>query len=136
MSCTILFERISQPNSLRCARLQLLANRYRRQNASMIVRISKGMFPHDRLSEAEHALAASEAALRNAIERMPGLIHYYVAIDRTAGQLTNTSVWDNLEHASAMSRLAEMLAQRPVLEAAGVTFEPITNHETLWTITS
>ena len=28
-----------------------------------------------------------------------------------------------------------MLAQRPVLEAAGVTFEPITNHDTLWTIT-
>jgi len=27
-----------------------------------------------------------------------------------------------------------MLAQRPVLEAAGVTFEVITNHETLWTI--
>jgi hypothetical protein len=29
-----------------------------------------------------------------------------------------------------------MLAQRPLLEAAGVEFEPITNHETLWTITA
>jgi hypothetical protein len=29
----------------------------------------------------------------------------------------------------------EMLAQRPILEAAGVTFEVIINHETLWTIT-
>jgi hypothetical protein len=65
---------------------------------------------------------------------MPGLVHYYVAIDRDAGQLTNTSVWDTFEHATAMSQLAEMLAQRPVLEAAGVIFEPITNHETLWTI--
>lgn len=27
------------------------------------------------------------------------------------------------------------LAQRPVLEAAGVTFETITNHEAIWTIT-
>jgi hypothetical protein len=28
-----------------------------------------------------------------------------------------------------------MLAQRPVLEAAGVHFEAITNHEAVWTIT-
>jgi hypothetical protein len=65
---------------------------------------------------------------------MPGLIHYYVAIDRTEGQLTNVSVWDTLEHAQAMSQLQAMLDQRPILEAAGVTFEKITNHDTLWTI--
>jgi heme-degrading monooxygenase HmoA len=101
----------------------------------MIVRISKGTFPPEHLVEAERALAASEAALREALTRMPGLVHYYVAIDRDARQLTNVSVWDSLEHATAMSSLTEMLAQRPVMEAAGVTFEPITNHETLWTIT-
>jgi hypothetical protein len=28
-----------------------------------------------------------------------------------------------------------MLAQRPILEGAGVSFETITNHEALWTIT-
>ena len=111
------------------------SNPERRQTAEMIVRISKGTFPLDRLSDAEHALAASEAALRDALQQMPGLVRYYVAIDRDAGQLTNTSVWDSLEHATAMSQLAPMLAQRPVLEAAGVTFEPITNHDTLWTIT-
>jgi hypothetical protein len=33
-----------------------------------------------------------------------------------------------------MDSLQEMLAQRPLLEAAGVSFELITNHETLWTI--
>ena len=101
----------------------------------MIVRISKGSFPLDRLADAEQALAASEAVLRSALERMPGLVHYYVAIDRDAGQLTNVSVWDTIDHARAMSQLKEMLAQRPVLEAAGVVFEPITNHDTLWTIT-
>jgi hypothetical protein len=31
-----------------------------------------------------------------------------------------------------MDTLQAMLAQRPILEAAGVEFEPITNHETLW----
>jgi len=101
----------------------------------MIVRISKGTFPLDRLIDAETALAASEADLRQALERLDGLIHYYVAIDRSAGQLTNVSVWDSFEHAIVMSQLAEMLAQRPVLEAAGVTFEQITNHDTLWSIT-
>jgi hypothetical protein len=101
----------------------------------VIVRISKGSFPPERSADAERALAASEAALRVALAAMPGLLHYYVGIDRAVGQLTNVSVWDTLEHAQAMSSLQEMLAQRPVLEAAGVTFESITNHETLWTIT-
>jgi quinol monooxygenase YgiN len=101
----------------------------------MIVRISKGSFPPDRLGDAEDALTGSEAALRDALVAMPGLLHYYVAIDREQGQLTNVSVWDTMEHAHAMYGLPEMLAQRPVLEAAGVTFEAITNHETVWTIT-
>ena len=74
------------------------SNPERRQTAEMIVRISKGTFPLDRLSDAEHALAAGEAALRDALQQMPGLVRYYVAIDRDAGQLTNTSVWDSLEH--------------------------------------
>jgi hypothetical protein len=34
-----------------------------------------------------------------------------------------------------MDTLQAMLAQRPVLEAAGVRFEAITTHETLGTIT-
>jgi quinol monooxygenase YgiN len=101
----------------------------------MIVRISRGTFPPERLAEAEAALAASELALRDALTAMPGMIHYYVSIDRDAGQLVNVSVWDTMEHATAMSQLAEMLAQRPVMEAAGVTFHPITNHDTLWSIT-
>jgi hypothetical protein len=40
-----------------------------------------------------------------------------------------------MEHAHAMTHLQAMLAQRPVLEAAGVAFETITNHDALWTIT-
>ena len=101
----------------------------------MIVRISKGSFSPEHSTKAEAGLAASEAALREALEAMPGLIHYYVAIDRDHGQLTNVSVWDTLEHAQAMSSLAPMLAQLPVMEAAGITFETITNYDCLWTIT-
>jgi hypothetical protein len=45
------------------------------------------------------------------------------------------SVWETSEDAHQMDSLQPMLAQRPILEAAGVGFEEITNHETLWTIT-
>lgn len=100
-----------------------------------VVRISKGSFDAEHLEEVERLLADSERALRAALEALPGLLHYYVGIDRAAGQLTNVSVWASQALAHQMDTLAAMLAQRPVLEAAGVRFEPITNHDCLWTIT-
>ncbi len=51
------------------------------------------------------------------------------------GYIRNGSVCETLEQAHQMDSLAPMLAQRPILEAAGVDFETITNHESLWTIT-
>ena len=99
-----------------------------------VVRISKGRFDTTNRAVAERLLAESEKALREAITPLPGLLHYYVGIDRVRGYLTNVSIWDSLEAAHQMDTLAPMLAQRPILEAAGVAFEVITNHETLWTI--
>jgi hypothetical protein len=100
-----------------------------------VVRISKGSFPSEQLDEAEKLLTEGEIALREPLERLSGLLHYYVGIDRELGYLTNVSVWATLEDAHQMDSLQPMLAQRPILEGAGVTFETITNHETLWTIT-
>ena len=100
-----------------------------------VVRISKGTFELSRTVDAERLLRESELALRDALLGLPGLLHYYVGIDRSRGQLTNVSVWDSLEHAQQMDSLKAMLAQRPILEGAGITFEVITNHETLWSIT-
>lgn len=99
-----------------------------------VVRISKGQYVSDS-AEAERLLSDSEASLRESIENLNGLLHYYVGIDRERGYLTNVSVWETLEDAHQMDSLQAMLAQRPIMEAAGVSFEPITNHETLWTIT-
>ena len=99
-----------------------------------VVRISKGQFVSDN-AEAERLLSDSEASLRESIENLNGLLHYYVGIDRERGYLTNVSVWETLEDAHQMDSLQAMLAQRPILEAAGVSFEPITNHQTIWTIT-
>jgi hypothetical protein len=100
-----------------------------------VVRVSKGKFNLADIAAAERLLAESERALREPLSRLSGLLHYYVGIDREAGYLTNVSVWESLEAAHQMDTLQAMLAQRPLLERAGVTFEVITNHETLWTIT-
>jgi hypothetical protein len=100
-----------------------------------VVRISKGQFDLSRLAEAEQLLGASEAALREPLEQLHGLLHYYVGLDRKLGVLTNVSVWETLDDAHQMDSLQAMLAQRPLLERVGVEFEAITNHETLWAIT-
>ena len=100
-----------------------------------VVRISKGNFDLNRLTEAERLLIESETALRAPLQGLRGLLHYYVGIDRERGYLTNVSVWETLADAHQMDSLQAMLAQRPILEGAGVSFEPITNHETLWSIT-
>jgi hypothetical protein len=100
-----------------------------------VVRVSKGRFDSNNLAEARRVLADSEEPLREQLEALNGLRHYYVGIDEERGSVTNVSVWDSLADARQMDTLQPMLAQRPVLEAAGVSFEAITNHETLWTIT-
>jgi len=99
-----------------------------------VVRISKGRFDMPERQSAERLIIDSEAALREPLQRLNGLVHYYVGIDREHGFLSNVSVWETLNDAHQMDALAAMLAQRPILEGAGVSFEPITNHETLWSI--
>jgi hypothetical protein len=100
-----------------------------------VVRISRGKFDLSDAAEAERLLAESEAALRAPLQELRGLVHYYVGIDRELGYVVNVSVWQTLEDAHQMDGLQAMVAQRPILEAAGVGFQPITNHETLWAIT-
>jgi len=100
----------------------------------MIVRISKGTFDPIDLEEVERLAVESELSLRDALQRMPGLVHCYVGIDREVGAVTNLSVWDTLEHARAIDELAPMRALRAIMEDAGVVFEAITNHEVQWSV--
>lgn len=99
-----------------------------------VVRISKGSFDLAQVQEVERLLVESETALREPLQQLRGLLHYYVGIDRQEGCITSVSVWESLDDAHQMDTLAAMLAQRPILQAAGVRFEPITNHQTVWTI--
>lgn len=100
-----------------------------------VVRISKGKVAVDSVAEFERLLVQAEASLREPLQKLNGLLHYYVGIDHELGYITNVSVWETLEDAHQMDSLQPMLALRPIFEAAGASFETITNHETLWTIT-
>ncbi len=100
----------------------------------MIVRISTGRFELDRVDEIGPLLAASEEALRAPLRELFGLVRHYVGIGRETGTVTNTSVWDTIEYVRAMNGLQAMLAQRPILEDAGVVFETIKNHDVLWSL--
>ena len=100
----------------------------------MVIRVSRGRFDPAIGVEVARLASESEDALREPIEALPGLIHYYVGTDSEAGAIVNVSVWESLADAKAMETLAEMRAQRPILEAAGVTFEPITNQQVQWQI--
>lgn len=55
------------------------------------VRISKGRGDPTTMPEAERLLIASEAALRDPLQQLHGLVHYYVGIDREQGFVTNVT---------------------------------------------
>jgi hypothetical protein len=105
-----------------------------REYVMTVVRISNGRIDPANMDEAEQLLIDSEAALREPLQQLRGLVHYYVGIDREQGFLINVSVWETLKDAHQMDSLQAMLDQRPILQAAGISFEPITNHDTVWTI--
>jgi hypothetical protein len=100
-----------------------------------VVRISQGFFDPAALSSVSATLEASQTTLEPALRALRGLMHYYVSVDWVSNSMINVSVWESLDAAKQMDTLAEMLAQRDVFEALGVTFRPIRNYSGLWSIT-
>ncbi|MGN6203333.1 hypothetical protein [Humibacter sp.] len=102
--------------------------------ASASVRLSLATFDPTRFTEVDAANKSSAEYLVPAIQRLPGLIHYYVAIS-PKGSMVHVSIWDTEEHAQQMSRLKEMVVTAAQeLEAAGATFvRPIVNYPISWT---
>lgn len=75
----------------------------------------------------------SEAALRPGIERMAGLLAFYAGADPATCSLTNTSLWDSMEHAQQLDHFQPMLEAGKRFAAAGARFErPVMNYATLW----
>lgn len=101
----------------------------------MIVRISTGHFEAGQYEAVQQLLTEGGDRLIPAIQKLAGCLHYYSAINREAGTIVNVSVWDSLEHAQQMASLQAMQAEGAQMRALGVRFDPILNHETVWTIT-
>ena len=99
-----------------------------------IVRISKGHFAPTQYDEVRQLIEAAANPLIPAIKQLHGLIYYHVAVDPITNTVVNVSIWTDLEAAKQMDTLAPMLAQRPIVEQAGVQFEQIANYEPLWSI--
>lgn len=101
---------------------------------SPILRISKGRFEAAKYSEVRRLVEESATPLVPALKELRGLIYYHAAVDERTSTVVNVSLWIDLDAAQQMDTLAPMLAQRPILEAAGVHFDQIANYEPLWKI--
>ncbi len=99
-----------------------------------IVRISKGHFTSVQYDGVRQLIEASAEPLVPALKQLRGLIYYHAAVDPVTNTVVNVSIWTDLEAAKQMDTLAPMLAQRPLLEQAGVQFDRIANYDPLWAI--
>jgi len=98
-----------------------------------IVRISILRCEAERFETLRQMMVESEAALREGIEQMPGLIAFYAGADAATNSMMNTSLWDTLEHAQQLDHYQPMLDAGKRFAAAGATFErPIMNYATTW----
>lgn len=79
-------------------------------------------------------IQASATPLVAALEKLVGLRYCHAGVDPETNTVVNVSVWSSLDATEQTDSLAEMLAQRPILEGAGVQLDRIANSEPLWTI--
>ena len=102
--------------------------------ATAVVRLSRGNFDPGRFAEVDAVTTKVSGYLIPAIQRLPGLIHWYAGVS-PQGSIVNISVWDSDDHAAQMDGLTEMTVDaRGEMAAVGVTFTPIVNHPVNWTI--
>jgi quinol monooxygenase YgiN len=99
-----------------------------------VVRISRGRFAPEKKDEIRRLIAESATTLVPAIRVLKGLLYYHAGVDASTNTVVNVSIWETEQDARQMDTLAPMLAQRPILEAAGVTFDKIVNYEPEWKI--
>lgn len=98
-----------------------------------VVRVSIVRCDASRFALLRRMMVDVEAVLRPGIEAMPGLLAFYAGADEATLSLTQTSVWDTLEHARQLDSFQPMLDEGKRWVAEGATFErPIMNYTTSW----
>jgi hypothetical protein len=100
----------------------------------VVVRVSQGFFDPPLLAQVAAKLDEGRSTLEPALRALPGLVHYYVALDRESSSMVNVSVWESLGAALQMDTLSAMRAQRDGFAALGVRFQPIRNYGTMWSV--
>jgi hypothetical protein len=109
-------------------------SRLKRSAAQPVVRISRGHFGPEKYDQAKRLLAESAIPLGAAIQALEGLLYFHAGLDASTNTIVNVSFWETEPAARQMDTLAPMLAQRRIMEAAGVQFDTIANYETVWTL--
>lgn len=100
---------------------------------SAVVRISILRCEADRFTHLKQMMVEAEKRLRPGIEALPGLLAFYAGADEATLSLTNTSLWDSLEHAQQLDHFQPMLDAAKRFAAEGASFQrPIMNYATLW----
>lgn len=108
------------------------ATRATKNAISPVVRVSKGRFDADRYEQVKKLIDDSAATLIPALQQLHGLLYYHAGVDPQTNTVVNVSVWESVEDAKQMDTLQAMLAQRPILESAGVQFDKIANYDPAW----
>ena len=102
--------------------------------AAAVVRVPRATFDPSRFAEVDAMNTRVSEYLIPAINRLPGLIHFYAGVS-PEGSAVHVSVWDSDEDARQLDHLTEMTVRaRGEAEAAGVAFTPIVNYPVGWTI--
>lgn len=102
--------------------------------AAAVVRVSRATFDPSRFVEVDAMNKKTSEYLIPAIERLPGLIHFYAGVS-PEGSIVQVSIWDTDEHATQLDHLREMTVDaRAEAEAVGVAFTPIVHYPVGWTI--
>ncbi len=90
----------------------------------MYVRISRGRFNRGTESDVQRVV---EELVVPAVRALPGFQRYIGGVNRNAGIMIATSLWDSEAHAS-FSREA-LMGSVPALTALGVTLDPAEIYE-------
>ncbi len=100
----------------------------------MTIRLVRAHFDPGLYGEIDKMMKKSAVSLVPAMQAQPGLIDYYVAVDRRTGSMIHVSVWETERDADAMTALTPLQKTKAQFEASGLTLDEITNHEVVWSV--
>ena len=100
----------------------------------MTIRFVRAHFDPGRYEEIDQLMKRSAVNLVPAMQAQPGLIDYYVAVNREEGKMVHVSVWEKAAAAEAMAKFMPLQQTKEMFEACGLTLDEITNLDVAWSL--